>query len=73
MLFLGAMHQSDSPNRDALDWFVREVLPLGQQSLGWETRLTVAGYITPAARWSAYRDHPRITLRGAVGRGCATV
>jgi hypothetical protein len=25
MLFLGAMHQPDSPNRDALDWFVREV------------------------------------------------
>jgi GT2 family glycosyltransferase len=66
MLFLGAMHQPDSPNRDALDWFVREVLPLVEQSLGWETRLTVAGYVDQAISLEVYRDHPRITLRGAV-------
>ena len=66
MLFLGAIHQPDSPNRDALDWFVREVLPLVEQSLGWETRLTVAGYVDQAISLEAYRDHPRITLRGAV-------
>jgi O-antigen biosynthesis protein len=66
MLFLGAIHQQDSPNRDALGWFVREVLPLVEQSLGWETRLTVAGYVDPAISLEEYRDHPRITLRGAV-------
>ena len=47
MLFLGAIHEQDSPNHDALEWFVREVLPLVEQSLGWETRLTVAGYVDP--------------------------
>ena len=66
MLFLGAIHQQDSPNHDALEWFVREVLPLVEQSLGWETRLTIAGYVDPAVSLEAYRDHPRITLRGAV-------
>jgi GT2 family glycosyltransferase len=66
MLFLGAIHQEDSPNRDALEWFVREVLPLVEQSLGWETRLTVAGHVDPAVSLEAFHEHPRITLRGAV-------
>jgi GT2 family glycosyltransferase/glycosyltransferase involved in cell wall biosynthesis len=66
MLFLGAIHQQDSPNRDALDWFVREVLPIVEQSLGWETRLTVAGHVDPAISLASYRGNPRITLRGAV-------
>jgi O-antigen biosynthesis protein len=66
MLFLGAMHQPGSPNHDALEWFVREVLPRVEQSLGWETRLTVAGYVGPGVSLEAYRDHSRITLRGAV-------
>jgi O-antigen biosynthesis protein len=65
MLFLGAIHRQDSPNHDALAWFVREVLPLVEQSLGWETRLTVAGYVDPSVSLAPYRDHPRITLRGA--------
>ena len=66
MLFFGAIHQPESPNRDALEWFALEVLPLVEQSLGWETRLTVAGYIAPGISLQAYRDHPRITLRGMV-------
>ena len=66
MLFLGAIHQPDSPNLDALAWFVREVLPLVEQSLGWETRLTVAGYVDPSISLAAWREHPRITLRGTV-------
>jgi O-antigen biosynthesis protein len=66
LLFLGAIHQPDSPNLDALAWLVREVLPLVEHSLGWETRLTVAGYVDPAISLDAYREHPRITLRGTV-------
>ena len=37
-----------------------------EQSLGWETRLTVTGYIAPGISLQAYCDHPRITLRGMV-------
>jgi O-antigen biosynthesis protein len=66
MLFLGAMHEPDSPNFDALEWFVSDVLPLIEHSLGWETRLTVAGYLAPSVSLEAFRDHPRITLRGPV-------
>jgi GT2 family glycosyltransferase len=66
MLFLAAIHEQDSPNRDALDWFANQVLPLVEDSLGWETRLTVAGYVGPGVSLEAYRNHPRITLRGPV-------
>ena len=66
MLFLGAMHEPDSPNHDALRWFVAEVLPRVEAALRWETRLTVAGFTGPGVDLSALAGHPRITLRGAV-------
>lgn len=66
MLFLGAMHDPDSPNYDALVWFVREVLPLVDEALGWETRLTVAGYTDGRVSLDQFYRHPRITLRGMV-------
>ncbi len=66
MLFLAAMHEQDSPNRDALEWFANRVLPLVEEVLGWETRLTVAGYVSPTISFDGYRDHPRITFRGPV-------
>ena len=66
MLFVGAMHDRDSPNFDALGWFVREVLPLVEEALGWETRLTVAGYSDDQVSLDQFYEHPRITLRGMV-------
>ena len=66
ILFLGAMHETDSPNHDALVWFVAEILPLVEQALRWETRLTIAGYTGPGVDLSGFAAHPRITLRGAV-------
>src|SRR6185437_7828784 len=44
LLFIGAMHHPDSPNYDGLVWFIEMVLPLIENALGWETRLTVVGY-----------------------------
>ena len=67
LLFLGAMHEPGSPNHDALGWFVDAVLPLIEAELGWETRLTVAGYTAPEVDLGRYRAHPRLSLRGAVG------
>jgi glycosyltransferase involved in cell wall biosynthesis len=67
MLFAGAIHRTDSPNYDSLCWFVDEVLPLVEQLLGWETRLTIAGYTAPDVTLDRFAHHPRITLRGAVG------
>jgi glycosyltransferase involved in cell wall biosynthesis len=65
-LFIGAIHDIDSPNYDSLVWFVDEVLPLIEQQLGWETRLSIVGYTGAGVSLDRFRDHPRITLRGAV-------
>lgn len=66
MLFVGAMHQPDSPNYDSLCWFVDAVLPLIEPELRWETRLTVVGYTAPDVMLDRFRDNPRVTLRGAL-------
>ena len=66
MLFVGAMHQPDSPNLDSLCWFVDHVLPLIERELRWETRLTVVGYTAPEVTLDRFRDHPRVTLRGTL-------
>ncbi|MDR3534345.1 MAG: glycosyltransferase, partial [Rhodopila sp.] len=66
LLFVGAIHTADSPNLDSLAWFVDTVLPLIEEELGWETRLTIAGYIAPGIDLSRFDHHPRISLRGPV-------
>ena len=66
MLFVGAIHTLDSPNYDSLCWFVDAVLPLVEQQLGYETRLTIAGFAAEGIDLGRFIDHPRISLRGAV-------
>jgi GT2 family glycosyltransferase len=66
LLFIGAMHHADSPNYDGLVWFIEKVLPLIENALGWETRLTVVGYTGVDVSLEQFRDHPRVTLRGPV-------
>ena len=67
MLFVGAMHQQASPNYDSLMWFLNEVLPRVEQTLGWQTRLTVIGYTAPGVALDQFANHSRVTLRGALG------
>ena len=66
ILFVGALHEETHPNYDALVWFVEQVLPAIETVLGWETRLTVAGYVAPGVSLDRFRGHPRVTLRGPV-------
>ena len=66
LLFIGAIHDVDSPNYDALCWFIDAVLPVVEKSLGWETRLTVVGYTSKRVSLDRFREHPRVTLRGMV-------
>jgi O-antigen biosynthesis protein len=66
LLFVGAIHEEGSPNHDGLCWFIDTVLPLVEHELGWQTRLTVVGYLAPGVSLDRYRDHPRVSLRGAV-------
>jgi len=68
MLFVGALHETDSPNYDGLCWFVDQVLPLIEHALGWETRLTVVGYTGEKVSLDRFRDHQRVTLLGAVAQ-----
>lgn len=66
LLFVGAIHETASPNFDSLCWFVDEVLPLIEHELGWETRLSVVGYTGAGVSLDRFRHHPRVTLRGPV-------
>jgi O-antigen biosynthesis protein len=64
LLFVGAFAAPDSPNYDGLCWFLDEVLPLVEQELGYETRLTIVGSMGEGVDLERFRDHSRITLRG---------
>jgi GT2 family glycosyltransferase len=66
LLFVGAIHEMNSPNYDSLCWFVGEVLPLIEHALNSETRLTVVGYLGEKVSLDSFRDHARVTLLGAV-------
>jgi len=66
MLFVGAIHEQDSPNLDSLIWFVDEVLPRIEARLGWRTRLTVAGHVASDVSLARFADHARVTLRGPI-------
>jgi glycosyltransferase involved in cell wall biosynthesis len=66
LLFVGAFHDMAHPNYDGLAWFVDEVLPLIEQGLRWETRLTVAGYVAGDVSLDRFENHRRVTLRGPV-------
>ena len=43
ILFVGAIYADDSPNADAVYWFISSILPLIRQQLGTNVTLTVAG------------------------------
>jgi GT2 family glycosyltransferase/glycosyltransferase involved in cell wall biosynthesis len=43
IMFLGAVHDENSPNADGVRWFANEVLPLLREELGQDLRLRVVG------------------------------
>jgi glycosyltransferase involved in cell wall biosynthesis len=66
MLFVGAIHQQDSPNYDSLVWFVEHVLPRIDAAIGWQAQLTIAGYVAPGVDMTRLAANPRVSLRGPV-------
>ncbi len=66
LLFVGSMHQTDSPNHDALCWFLDEVLPLLHARLGAGARVSVAGYTAPGVGLRRWRGRPDVELLGEV-------
>jgi O-antigen biosynthesis protein len=43
-LFVGAVHQEATPNGDSLIWFLEQVFPKIQETLGTDVPLTIAGF-----------------------------
>ena len=70
LLFVGSIHQADSPNLDGLRWYANEILPalaelMAAQGLA-VPKLTVIGYAAPEIDLTEFADHPQIELCGAV-------
>ncbi|OUJ14698.1 glycosyl transferase [Acetobacter sp. DsW_063] len=66
LLFVGAMHETGSPNHDSLVWFIQHVLPLVREASGADIRLTVAGYRGAGVDLSSLGAFPGVELLGAV-------
>jgi glycosyltransferase involved in cell wall biosynthesis len=64
LLFVGALHDKDSPNLDSLNWFVNNVLPKLSDRLPEKTRLTVAGYVNKRIDLSGIGRVRGVDLRG---------
>ena len=66
LMFLGAIHDQDSPNRDALTWFAQEVLPRLDDQLPAQAMFAIAGTTARGIDLSALGRHRRVELLGQV-------
>ena len=64
LLFVGALHDKESPNLDSLLWFVAHVLPKLSERLGRKITLTVAGYVNQLVDLSGLSRSPNVYLLG---------
>ena len=63
-LFVGRLEEEDSPNVDAVRWFVHEVMPRLDRLIGTAYALNVVGGCTPGLRGSL--ESPRVRFHGRV-------
>jgi GT2 family glycosyltransferase len=66
LLFVGAIHEQDSPNLDGLEWFVNEVMPLLDERLDETAELTIAGYVNRRVDLTHLANKRRVRLVGPV-------
>ncbi len=66
LLFVGAIHEQDSPNLDGLEWFVNQVMPLLDERLDETAELTIAGYVNRRVDLTHLANKRRVRLVGAV-------
>jgi GT2 family glycosyltransferase/glycosyltransferase involved in cell wall biosynthesis len=66
LLFVGGIHQADSPNLDSLHWYVNEILPALAAEFDTAPVLHVAGYCGPNIDLSAFGGNKFIRLHGMV-------
>ncbi len=65
LLFVASIHQPDSPNLDALHWYLQAILPALMREMEAPPTLNVAGHVAPGIDLSPFADHPYIKLHGA--------
>jgi len=63
-LFVGAIHDQDSPNLDGLEWFAGHVLPHLNAALPEDVPITIAGYVNRRIDLSLLGRVRRINLAG---------
>lgn len=66
LLFLGAIHDNESPNLDGIVWFVNFVLPILNNILPPETKVTIAGHISSRVDLTPLTGLPNVELLGEV-------
>ena len=66
LLFVGAVHDKDSPNLDSLIWFVTQVLPLLDGRLPDDVTFDVCGFCGADIDLAALLPHPRVRVLGRV-------
>ncbi|MFS8368876.1 glycosyltransferase [Acetobacter indonesiensis] len=66
ILFVGAVHDRDSPNLDSLIWFANEVLPLLDPHLPPDVKFRICGYTNPDIDLKKILAHPRVDVVGRV-------
>jgi GT2 family glycosyltransferase len=67
LLFVASIHRPDSPNLDALNWYVEAILPALREAMTEPPILNFAGYIAPEIDMSHLAGHPRIRIHKAAG------
>jgi GT2 family glycosyltransferase len=66
LLFVAGMHQPDSPNLDALAWYVDAILPALAAEMGEPPVLHVVGYTGPEVSLARFAGLDGVKLHGAV-------
>ncbi len=64
ILFVGAIHEPDSPNADSVLWFSRKILPKIQRALGARISLNIVGLMHPDVE--EHLDKRSIQIKGVV-------
>jgi glycosyltransferase involved in cell wall biosynthesis len=67
LLFVAGIHETDSPNFDALNWYAAEILPALNAIMGTAPILHVVGYAAPRIDLSPFAYHKQIKLHGCAG------
>ena len=70
-LFVGAVSEENSPNGDALLWFIREILPRIREAVGQQVSFTVAGIHNVDSIRTAGNEG--VHILGRVGRAHGSV